>query len=56
LRCLARAPLTEAWCPDLALSGRGVVAVGGQRVRERILKAAEQIAARSPRLIEIRGL
>ncbi len=55
LRCLARVPPTLAWFPDLALPGRGVVAVAGMRVRDRILKAAEVLAARSPRVIEIRG-
>jgi hypothetical protein len=54
LRCLARVPPTIAWFPDLALPERGVVA--GARVRDRILKAAELLAARSPRLIEIRGV
>lgn len=56
LRCLARVPLTAASFPDLALPGRGVVAVAAMRVRDRILKAAELLASRSPRLIEIRGV
>ena len=56
LRCLARVPPTEAWFPDLAAPHHGVVAVAGARVRDRILKAAEFLAARSPRLIEIRGM
>jgi hypothetical protein len=56
LRCLARVPPTVAWFPDLALPGRGVVATAGARVRDRILKAAELLAARNPRLIEIRGV
>jgi hypothetical protein len=33
-----------------------VVALAPARVRDRILKAAELLAARTPRLIEIRGL
>lgn len=56
LRCLARVPLTVAWFPDLALPRRGVVAVAATRARDRILKAAELLASRSPRLIEIRGI
>jgi hypothetical protein len=56
LRCLARVPPTTAWFPDLASPNRGVVAVAGVRVRDRILRAAELLAARSPRLIEIRGV
>jgi hypothetical protein len=56
LRCLARVPLTVEWFPDLALPGRGVVAVAATRVRDRILRAAEVLASRSPRLIEIRGI
>jgi len=56
LRCLARAPLTGAWFPDLTGPGRAVVAVATERVRQRILTAAEQLWARSPQLIEIRAL
>jgi hypothetical protein len=33
-----------------------VVAVAGARARDRILKAAEPLAARDPRVIEIRGV
>jgi hypothetical protein len=55
LRCLARVPLTTAWFPDLASPQRGIVAVAGARVRDRILKVAETLASRSPRLIEIRA-
>jgi hypothetical protein len=56
LRCLARVPPTDAWFPDLATPSRGIVAVAGARVRDCILKAAELLAARSPRLIEVRGV
>jgi hypothetical protein len=56
LRCLARVRQTAAWFPDLASPERGVVAVAGARVRDRILKEAELLAARSPRTIEIRGI
>jgi hypothetical protein len=56
LRCLARVPPTEARFPDLSRPNNGVVAVAGARVRDRILKAAELLAARSPRVIEIRGV
>lgn len=56
LRCLARVPPTTAWFPDLASPERGVVAIAGVRVRDRILKAAELLATRSPRVIEIRGV
>ncbi len=56
LRCLARVPPNKAWFPDLDTPDRGVVAVAGARMRDRILKAAELLAGRNPRLIEIRGL
>jgi len=55
LRCLARVPPTDAWFPDLASAGGGVVAAAGASVRRRILEAAESLAARSPRPIEFRG-
>ena len=55
LRCLARVPVSEAWFPDLALSERGVVAIAGPQLQDRILKTAELLASRSPQLIEIRG-
>jgi hypothetical protein len=56
LRCLARVSLSEAWFLDLALPERGVVAIAGPHLQERILKIGEQLASRSPHLIEIRGL
>jgi hypothetical protein len=56
LRCLARVPLTIAWFPDLDQAGRGVVAMAGQRLRDRIMTVAESLAARHSRLIEIRGV
>lgn len=55
LRCLARLPLAAAWFPDLATPSQGLVALANARTRDRILKAAEALAARSPRIIEIRG-
>jgi hypothetical protein len=56
LRCLARLPPTAVWFPDIGQPGHGVVAVAGIRVRDRIMKAAEALAQRSPRLIEVRGI
>jgi hypothetical protein len=56
LRCLARVPVSEAWFPDLALPDRGVVAVAGPHLQERIMKIVVQLATRSPQLIEMRGL
>jgi hypothetical protein len=56
LRCLARVPATTPWFPDLGSPGRGVIAMAGDPVRERVMKAAELLAARYPRLIEVRGV
>jgi hypothetical protein len=56
LRCLARVPPTAAWFPDLGLPSRGVIAVAGVQLRDRIMKAAESLVSRNPRLIEVRGL
>jgi hypothetical protein len=56
LRCLARVPVTEAWFPDLGLPERGVVAIAGPHLQERILTVAGQLATRSPHSIEMRGL
>lgn len=55
LRCLARVPPTAAWFPELAAPGRGIVAVAGVRLRDRIMRVAEALATRSPALIEVRG-
>ena len=55
LRCLARVPLSEAWFPELAAAGQGLVAIAGPALRQRIMEAATQLAGRHAGLIEIRG-
>lgn len=55
LRCLARVPLTEAWFPDLAGAGHGVVAVANERLRAEIEHLFDGLVARSRDLIEMRG-
>lgn len=56
LRCLARVPPTAVWFPDLASARRGVVATAGARLQERLLRVANDVATRSPELIEVRGV
>ncbi|TDG26739.1 hypothetical protein [Paracraurococcus ruber] len=56
LRCLARVLLTEAWFPRLREAERGMVALADRALRERVLREAEALAARNPRVIEIRGV
>ena len=56
LRCLARVPPTAAWFPDLAVSSSGVVGTAGMRLQDRILRLADEVATRSPELVEIRGV
>jgi hypothetical protein len=56
LRCLARVPPSPLWFPDWNRPGRGVVAVAGRAVKERILREAERLAKSSPEIVEIRGV
>jgi hypothetical protein len=55
LRCLARVPPTPAWFPEIGTERKGIVAIAGTRLQQRIMKAATDLAARHPELIEIRG-
>jgi len=55
LRCLARVPPTVAWFPEIGSATQGVVAVASARLQARIMKAATDLAARRPELIEVRG-
>lgn len=55
LRCLARVPPTAAWFPEIGTATKGIVAVASVRLQARIMKAATDLAARSPELIEVRG-
>jgi len=56
LRCLARVPPSAEWFPHWNQPGHGVIAIASQRLRERILGAAEQLVRSSPAIVEIRGI
>lgn len=56
LRCLARVLMAKRWFPRIEHPDRGVVAVAGPALRDRIFRSAGALAARSPQLIEIRGV
>jgi hypothetical protein len=56
LRCLARVLPTRRWFPRIDRQDRGVIAIAGSALRDRILRAAETLAARSPRIIEVRRI
>jgi hypothetical protein len=46
---------TAAWFPEIGTATKGIVAVASVRLQARIMKAATDLAARSPELIEVRG-
>jgi hypothetical protein len=56
LRCLARVPPSAEWFPAWNEPGRGVIAVADARLKDRILRAAEQLVRSSPAIIQIRGI
>jgi hypothetical protein len=53
---LARVLPTVRWFPRIDRPDRGVLAIAGPALRERILRMAETLAARSPGTIEVRGI
>lgn len=55
LRTLAKVRLTAAWFPRWAAPDRGIVAIAGADVQNRILLAAKALAARAE-TIEFRGI
>ena len=56
LRCLARVLPSSAWLPGWDEPGRGIVAVAGAQVQQRILSEAQRLISRSPSIIEYRGI
>jgi hypothetical protein len=56
LDVLAKLPVTEAWFPDLALPGQGVIAVAPARLREELTDLAMNLVRRRRSLIQMRGL
>jgi len=56
LDVLAKLPVTEAWFPDLALSGLGVIAVAPARLRDELTVLATNLVRRRRNLIQMRGL
>ena len=56
LDILAKVPVTEAWFPDLALPGQGVIAVAPARLRDELIGVATNLVRRRRSLIQMRGL
>ena len=56
LDVLAKLPLTDAWFPDIARPGRGVIAVAPARLQEELTDLAMNLVRRRRALIQIRGL
>ena len=56
LDVLAKLPVTEAWFPDLALSGLGVIAVAPARLRDELTVLATNLVRWRRNLIQMRGL
>jgi hypothetical protein len=56
LDVLAKLPITEAWFPDLALPGQGVIAVAPVRLRDELEALATNLLRRRRSLIQTRGL
>ncbi len=48
--------MTEAWFPDLARPGQGVIAVAPARLRDELTARAENLVRRRRGLIQMRGL
>jgi hypothetical protein len=55
LDVLAKLPVTEAWFPDLALPGQGVIAVASARLRAELTDLAMNLVRRRRSLIQMRG-
>jgi hypothetical protein len=53
---LAKLPVTEAWFPDLALPGQGVIAVAPAGLREEPTDLAMNLVRRRRSLIQMRGV
>lgn len=56
LDVLAKMPVTDAWFPDLALPGQGVIAVAPVRLQEELTDLATNLVRRRRSLIQMRGL
>lgn len=56
LDVLAKLPMTEASFPDIALPGRGVIAVAPARLQGELTDLATNLARRRRDLIQMRGL
>ena len=55
LDVLAKLPITEAWFPDIAQPGKGVIAVTPARLRDELTGLATNLARRRRDLIQMRG-
>jgi hypothetical protein len=55
LDVLAKLPMTEAWFPDIALTGQGVIAVVPARLRNELTDLATNLVRRRRNLIQMRG-
>lgn len=56
LDLLAKLPLTDAWFPDIARPGRGVIAVAPVRLQQELADLAMNLVRRRRALIQLRGL
>jgi hypothetical protein len=56
LDVLAKLPLTEAWFPDIAQPGQGVIAVAPARLQQELTYIAINLVRRRRMLIQMRGL
>ncbi|MSP01889.1 MAG: hypothetical protein EXR07_12695 [Acetobacteraceae bacterium] len=56
LDVLAKLPMTEAWFPDIAQPGQGVIAVAPARWREELTDLAINLVRRRRSLVQMRGL
>ena len=56
LDVLAKLPMTEAWFPDIALTGRGVIAVASATLQGELTDLAINLVRRRRNLIQMRGL
>ena len=55
LDVLAKLPINDAWFPDLAKPGHGVIAVAPVRSREELTDLAANLVRRRRSLIQMRG-